>query len=64
MTKSIGLLADRVLSVVVPRTTAGACPCSDVYCTRIDCPSGNVKECRTNCDCSVTTCGVCFWGIC
>jgi hypothetical protein len=56
MLRSCATLADRLLELVVPRTTAGACPCGDSYCTTSVCDhdwEGNELLWRhyTNCNC-------------
>ncbi|WP_328329882.1 hypothetical protein OHA70_07265 [Kribbella sp. NBC_00382] len=56
MRTTVQRLADRLVSSVLPKTTAGACPCNDTYtgyCNR-ECP-GKKGLFRTNCDCSKTT---------
>jgi hypothetical protein len=62
--RAIGALADRMLTAVVPKTTAGACPCNDSYQAFCFCLKAYhkafYKTCHTNCDCSRTTCGDCF----
>lgn len=53
----IGSVADRLMSLVVPRTTAGACPCGDCYqgyCGGGGCPRGFYQIFCTSCDCSRT----------
>ncbi|GAA1693428.1 hypothetical protein [Fodinicola feengrottensis] len=64
MTKTLGLVSDRLLTLFVPKTTASACACNDYYCTRYGCPAGYIRDCRDNCDCSKTVCGVCYRGYC
>jgi hypothetical protein len=64
MTKTLGLAADRLLDLLVPKTTAGACPCNDSYCTPYQCAPGKVRTARTNCDCSKTTYSACYSGWC
>lgn len=63
MGKAMGRLADRLLGVLVPKTTAAACPCNDYWTANCYCYNHRryVKQCRSNCDCSVTTCGSCYW---
>lgn len=55
----LGAVADRMVSAFVPKTTAGACPCNDVYYSK--CSNGMCKRCRTNCNCTVTTCSSCTY---
>lgn len=64
MTKTLGRMTDRLLAVLVPKTTAGACACNDSWCTGYYCPRGKVATCRANCDCSKVTCGTCRVGTC
>lgn len=59
MTKTLGRMSDRLLSVLVPKTTASACACNDSYCTTTGCARGLQRRCRDSCDCSKTTCGAC-----
>jgi hypothetical protein len=63
MRKTLGVLADRLVGHLVPKTVAGACPCGDVYYQFCYCNwatgAAMHKRCQTNCDCSVTTCGGC-----
>jgi hypothetical protein len=54
--RMLGYLADRLVSSIVPKSTAGACPCGDSYYQA--CPGG-CKLCTTSCDCTKTTCGGC-----
>lgn len=55
MVKIIGALADRMLRVVVPDVTAGACPCMggdrDVICNY-----GRLLFCQYNCYCDPINC--------
>lgn len=64
----IGVLADRLVSFVLPKATAGACPCGDcVYsacgygdpCTRVP-GTWRMRTCYT-CNCAVRsrTCVIC-----
>jgi hypothetical protein len=64
MIRTLGLVTDRLLSVLVPKTTASACACNDYFCTYSGCPGGHVRTCHSNCNCSKTTCGACFSGWC
>jgi hypothetical protein len=61
MIATVGKWADRLLSVVVPKTEAGACPCGDIYCGLccIGAPGNCVRyRYQVSCDCStnVRTC--------
>lgn len=64
MVALVGSLADRTLALFVPKTTAGACACNDTYRQKCFCLVAYHKTfwrtCRTNCDCSETTCGDCY----
>jgi len=64
MTKTIGRLADRMLGLVVPKATAGACPCNDTVC--VPCPNvpGKVRNARYNCNCTKVTYTACYTGPC
>lgn len=57
MRSSIERLADRVVSSLAPRTTAGACPCGDTYTGYCrSCSDGRRRGIfRTNCNCTQTT---------
>jgi hypothetical protein len=55
MGKVLGALADRLVALVVPKTTAGACPCFDCY--YVPCPGGCMYCCE-RCDCQLL-CGPC-----
>ena len=56
MGRFLSAFADRMVTAVVPKTTAGACPCNDCYWT----PCGSLcMRCCTNCNCTSTTCGPC-----
>jgi hypothetical protein len=56
-------IADRLLEMFVPKTTAGACPCNDNYCTSIRCFADSSGWCNdpfvcfwhvfTNCNCEI-----------
>jgi hypothetical protein len=58
MGKVVGAVADRLINLMVPRATAGACACNDCYqtdnCSGAGCPMGTAPYYCTNCDCSVT----------
>jgi hypothetical protein len=60
MINAVGTVADRFLNRLLPKATAGACPCGDSYYQVCYCAAGRLiaRFCRTNCDCSVTTCEV------
>ena len=57
----INSLADRVLGVVAPKTTAGACIPPDPYTRYCSCTSHTVKvkNCNNNCA-GVVFCGSCY----
>ena len=57
MRSSIERLADRLVSSLAPKATAGACPCGDTYTGYCRSCSDRVRRgiFRTNCDCSRTT---------
>ncbi|MEV8374237.1 hypothetical protein AB0P21_15955 [Kribbella sp. NPDC056861] len=58
MRTTVQRLADRLVTAVVPNTTAGACPCNDTYvgyCNTGGCSGNKAPLYRTNCDCSKTT---------
>lgn len=60
MTETLGRMTDRLLSVFVPKTTAGACACNDYVCTNYYCADKTKKQlCHWNCDCSKRTCSPC-----
>ncbi len=57
--------ADRLLSLVAPKITAGACPCNGpvtLSCFNGACHNGHhwAKVCKVRCDCSIISCGACF----
>lgn len=57
MLKAIGVMGDRLVSLVVPKTTAGACPCNDCfwsYCGVL-CPRGFRPYVCRSCNCSLTS---------
>ena len=60
MTKVLGGLADRLVGAIVPKTTAGACPCNDCWNTPWNCGHGFCRRCCTNCNCTITTCEGCY----
>lgn len=60
MTKTLGRMTDRLLAALVPKTTAGACPCGDSYCTPSGCSGGKVHKCRDSCDCKRQSCTPCL----
>lgn len=64
MTKTLGRMSDRLLAVLVPKTSAGACACGDMWCSTSGCARGKVKTCRANCDCSIVKCEACRVGFC
>lgn len=48
-------VADRLVSLVVPKATAGACPCGDCwdgFCGGGGCPTGFYQRFCSSCDCS------------
>ncbi|NEA31288.1 hypothetical protein [Streptomyces sp. SID13031] len=56
MRKTVQRLADRMVSAVAPKATAGACPCGDTYVGYCGgCGSRRAHLYRTSCDCSRTT---------
>jgi hypothetical protein len=58
MIKALDAFADRLVAAVVPKTTAGACPCNDCYYTTC---SGGCKRCCSNCYCTSTSCSSCSY---
>jgi hypothetical protein len=64
MTETLGRMTDRLLSVFVPKTTAGACACNDYFCTSWGCAAGYVHRCHDSCDCTKRVCGTCYRGYC
>jgi len=57
--KMLGALADRLVGSIVPKTTAGACACNDSFYS--PCGTNKCKLCRSNCNCTVTTCSACIY---
>jgi hypothetical protein len=67
MNQLLGSIADRLVTLAVPKTTAGACCPPDPY--RDTCYCGPVgtdghpwiyyRDCRTNCGCQ-ESCGGCY----
>ena len=56
MVRGIGRLADRLLSLVVPKEVASACPCNDAYCNYTEQCSGRPElfmRYYTNCQCEI-----------
>lgn len=58
-------VADRMLSLVAPKITAGACPCNGpvtLSCYGGACRNGHhwVHVCRVTCNCGILSCGACF----
>lgn len=53
MGQTIGRLADRLLSVVVPNTAASGCLCDPWECTAFSCGPGICMTYRYNCQCQV-----------
>jgi hypothetical protein len=54
MRNALGALADRIVSAVVPKTTAGACPCNGCepeFVPTSQCTSGCARVCR-GCNCN------------
>ncbi len=60
MRKTFDALADRLVGAIVPKTTAGACPCGDCYYTCYGCGT-NSRRCCTNCYCTSKTCSACVY---
>ena len=57
MAKFLGAFADRMVAFVVPKTTAGACPCFDCYF--VPC-AGGCMHCCDRCFCQQPAlCGPC-----
>jgi hypothetical protein len=57
--------ADRMLSLVAPKITAGACACNGpvtLSCFSGFCKDGHhyAKVCNVTCNCSIISCGPCF----
>jgi hypothetical protein len=56
MINLLSTLADRLLSVVVPKGVASACACGDCYCSSDHC---NIDPLRmrycTNCQCDIVS---------
>lgn len=55
MRNKLGVLADRIVGLVVPRTTAGACACNGCEYERVQlglCASGCAHVCR-GCNCNM-----------
>jgi hypothetical protein len=50
-------LSDRLLSLIVPRTTASACPCGDSWCSDYWCWGNTYQQYWTNCNCEVVRWG-------
>jgi hypothetical protein len=44
-------VADHLLEIFVPKTTAGACACGGSYCSTIPCPGSSHWRIYTNCQC-------------
>jgi hypothetical protein len=62
MSRTLGILADRLVGAIVPKTNAGACVCNDCYYTPCSAGGGNgCKRCCTNCNCTSTSCGACAY---
>ncbi len=61
MRKTFDALADRLVAAIVPKTTAGACPCGDCYYTGYRCYNGLCRRCCANCYCTSTTCSSCVY---
>ena len=59
MSKTLGMLADRLVGAIVPKTAAGACVCNDCYYTQ--CYNPGCRRCCTNCNCTQETCGSCVY---
>jgi hypothetical protein len=55
MRNAIGAIADRLIAMVVPRTTAGACQCPDGG-TRYYCTNSILWKCQINCYCQPVNC--------
>ncbi|MDX6258489.1 MAG: hypothetical protein QOH84_177 [Kribbellaceae bacterium] len=56
MRTTVQRLADRLVSSVLPKTTAGACPCNDTYTGYCGgCGTRKAVLYRDNCDCTKTT---------
>jgi hypothetical protein len=55
MRNAIGAIADRLIAMVVPRTTAGACPCPEGG-TRWICRAGYLWKCELTCKCEYANC--------
>ncbi len=65
MRQAFATLADRLVSLVVPKTTAAACACQPGDWTYVYCgclwPYKRHKRCYVNCYCQPTSnCGACF----
>lgn len=54
MGKALTALADRMVSLVVPRTTAGACACFGETVYR--CNVCTYEQCQLSCRCDVINC--------
>jgi len=58
-------VADRMLSLVAPKITAGACQCNGpitLSCFGGACTNDHLyfKVCNVHCNCSIISCGPCF----
>ena len=65
MRQLLGSIADRLVTLAVPKTTAGACCPPDPYRETCYCKVGSdyhpwvyYRDCRTNCNCQ-ESCGSC-----
>jgi hypothetical protein len=60
MSRTLGMLADRLVAAIVPKSSAGACVCNDCYYT--PCYNVGCRRCCTNCNCTAPpTCGSCVY---
>jgi hypothetical protein len=60
MLKVFGAMADRLVGMVVPRTSAGACACEGGF--TLLCSDGFLWSCQLNCGCHPHNCS--FAGRC
>ncbi|TWD82531.1 hypothetical protein FB561_3664 [Kribbella amoyensis] len=67
MRSAIGALADRLVTAVVPRSTAGACACGDTFWSACkayaECPYARKALVRMSCDCrsyTIIQCDFCY----
>lgn len=63
MRTAVAGLADRLVTLVVPKTTAGACPCNDVSYRYCWCNWFTLRKmyqrCNLGCHCNVLNCSGC-----